>query len=193
MDNTVSFAELILKFWDTILKYIWPLYFRHEGFEIIKKTYGKPKKIYKDEERWCWKVPFCQTFDIVDMRDHTFNSTAHSFGCSAEHIVPYNIVIDTQVEFRIKDPFVIYNLNNDFTKQVNPLYIFVSNQVHQLLSSCFVDFKASVCLDVNELQNIINDKVHEFKNSDEKFYQYIEINKIIVTSYDYNISLRQIQ
>ena len=47
--------------------------------------------------------------------------------------------------------------------------------------------------DVNELQNIINDKVHEFKNSDEKFYQYIEINKIIVTSYDYNISLRQIQ
>ena len=37
MDNTISFAELILKFWNTILKYIWPLFFRHEGFNIIKK------------------------------------------------------------------------------------------------------------------------------------------------------------
>ena len=50
MDNTLSFAELILKFWNTILKYIRPLFFRHEGFNIIKKTYGKPTKIYKNNE-----------------------------------------------------------------------------------------------------------------------------------------------
>lgn len=184
MDNTVSFAELILKFWDTIIQYIWPLYFRNEGFYIIKKVCGKPSKIYKDEERWCWKLPLFQTFDVVDMRYQTFNCTAHSFIYNAEKIIPYNIVIDTQVEFRVKDPLIIYRLDKE------ALYSFVSNQVHQLLSFSFSE-KAS--LDLNNLQKLVNEKLNQFKDIDKEFYHDIEISKIVITSYDYNISLRQIQ
>ena len=190
MDNTLSFAELILKFWNTILEYIWPLYFRHEGFNIIKKTCGKPTKIYENSERFCWKCPFFQTFDIVDIRCQTFNSTAHSFGCNNIKTVPYNVVVDTQVEFRIIDPKVIYELNNDFNNQINPLYLFVSNQVHLLLSKCFLDTKQTGFLNLNNLQETINDKL---KNTDKDFGKYIKINRIVITSYDYNISLRQIQ
>lgn len=190
MDNTISFAELILKFWNTILKYIWPLFFRHEGFNIIKKTYGKPTKIYKNNERFCWKVPLFQTFDIVDMRFQTFNSTAHSFGFNSSRTIPYNIVIDTQIEFRIEDPKVIYEFNNDFNNPINPLYLFVSNQVHLLLSECFWDSKQIEPLDLKDLQTIVNDKLKEI---DDDFCQYIKINRVVITSYDYNISLRQIQ
>lgn len=190
MDNTLSFAELILKFWNTILEYLWPLYFRHEGFNIIKKTCGKPTKIYENNERFCWKIPFIQTFDIVDMRYQTFNSTAHSFGCNSSHTIPYNIVIDTQIEFRIKDPKVIYELNNDFNNQTNPLYLFVSNQVHLLLSECLLDSKQTDPINLKVLQNTVANKL---KNMNEDFCKYIKINRIVITSYDYNISLRQIQ
>ena len=33
-------------------------------------------------------------------------------------------MIDTQIEFRIKDPKVIYELNNDFNNQINNLLAF---------------------------------------------------------------------
>lgn len=192
MDNTISFSELILKFWDTILKFVWPLYFRHEGFYTIKKTCEKPVKIYKDNERWCWKFPFFQTFDIVDMRHQTFNCTAHSFGCNNRNVIPYNIVIDTQIEFRIKDPLVIYRFNNDFTNQINPLYLFVSNKVHQLLSECF-NTKLISDLDLNTIQRTVDNELGKLSRIDKNFCQNIEINKIIITSCDFNISLRQIQ
>ena len=193
MDNALSFSELILKFWDTILQLIWPIYFRNEGFYIIRKTYGKPGKIYKDNNRWCWKIPLLQKFDIIDMRYHTFNSTAHSFGYNIGNIIPYNLVIDTQVEFRIKDPCIIYKLNNDFSNQMNPLYSFVSNQVHQLLSLCCNNFKLDPKVDLDKIQESIDNELRTANKADETFYKGIEIRKIIITSFDYNISLRQIQ
>ena len=66
----------------------------------------------------------------------------------------------------------------------------MSNQVHLLLSKCFLDTKQTGFLNLNNLQETINDKL---KNTDKDFGKYIKINRIVITSYDYNISLRQIQ
>lgn len=194
--SQTSFADLVVTFWDHILMYVWPLKFRHEGFSIIRKTCGAPGKIYSFDERWCWKLPFIQSFDEVDMKSHTFNSTAHSFLCNNKKSLPYNIIIDTQVEFCIKNPLVIYKIDSDFKSTPNPLYSFISNEVHSIIMDALDTEIIEKNINSQEMQEIINKSLNDkVKNVMEnaKYENDILIEKIVITSYDYNISLRLVQ
>lgn len=99
-------VQLITQFWDRCTFFTEC----HQGQAVIKKRFGRPIK-WRTKPRWYWKWPLIDMFDKVDMRKQYVFLNAHSFyhsGMVNDTIVPYNILIDFQVEYQVVNPLVIY-------------------------------------------------------------------------------------
>ena len=139
MDNVSSIAELLAISWTYVSKLLSFVNIRNEGYAIIKRRWGKPVKVYDLSERWCWKWPIAEKFDIVDIRKQVIYLNAHSVknDDGSKNIIPFNTTIDAQCEFRIVNPNVIYKISDDIVKTENnytTIESYVDNTVHILIS-----------------------------------------------------------
>lgn len=157
MDNVSSIAELLAISWTYVSKLLSFVNIRNEGYAIIKRRWGKPVKVYDLSERWCWKWPIAEKFDIVDIRKQVIYLNAHSVknDDGSKNIIPFNTTIDAQCEFRIVNPNVIYKISDDIVKTENnytTIESYVDNTVHILISRIIRQ---------NGLSNITNANIQE--------------------------------
>lgn len=89
MDNVSSIAELLAISWTYVSKLLSFVNIRNEGYAIIKRRWGKPVKVYDLSERWCWKWPIAEKFDIVDIRKQVIYLNAHSVKMMTEAKTSY--------------------------------------------------------------------------------------------------------
>lgn len=182
------FLEAILQNISGLVDYLTPVRYCDEGFNVIRKTFGIPKKIFSTG--LCYKLPIIQSFDKVNMKRQVHFLNAHSVKSKNDKIIPYNITVDAQVEFRIIDPFVIYHIDIFDDANREPIRIYVDNEVHLLINSIIQDEN----LNAVDIQDRIN-KVLNIRNStpQDYFQKAIKIERIIISAFDYNLSIRHAQ
>ena len=150
------------------------------------------------------------TFDKVDMRKRYIQLNAHSFHSSQmkTSIIPYNIIIDVQVEYQVINPLVIYD-EYGFKEKEDVLTSYVNNTVQEFLSNILIQYGSELDYDtlIKELNNQLKEyqkyplKEEDIKAFDNPFTERLyskEVNtdkcisilNIVVTSFDKNISLR---
>lgn len=198
-------VQFITWFWDRFIFFTEC----NQGQAVIKKRFGYPIK-WRTKPRIYWKWPFMDMFDKVDMRKKYAQFNAHSFYDKEQKndaIIPYNILIDFQVEYQIINPLVIYEASG-YMEGEDIALSYVNNIIHSELSKLIQDKKEDLsyneillCLDkiveTLRIERISKDKEVEY---DDKFLKQnresidledcISINEIVITSFDKNISLR---
>ena len=136
----------------------------------------------------CYKFPIIQTFDIVNMKKQVHFLNAHSVKSKSDKVIPYNITIDAQVEFRIIDPMVIYSIDIFDDGNREPIRIYVDNEVHLLIDKVLKENPI-------DIQAMIDEALKK-KNCKEKtndLNDMIKIERIVISAFDYNLSLRHAQ
>ena len=147
-------------------------------------------------------------FDKVDMRKQYAFLNAHSFCCNwmvNDTIVPYNILIDFQVEYQVINPLVIYKASG-YKEGEDVSLSYVNNAVHSQMSELIQNNQDDLSYGqilgfVKQIAKALHAEPISQENKDQ--YQwpeqgtkeidlkdYISINEIIVTSFDKNLSLR---
>ena len=185
-----------------------------KGYGIIKKRFGQPIK-WRNKPSLYWKWPIIDTFDEVDMRKRYLQVNAHSFHSPdmKETIIPYNIIIDVQVEYEVINPLVIYN-EYGFKEGEEAYTSYVNNVVQEIISE--IIFEYGIDLDYIKLNSSLKNKtIHTIRKrlNEEEIRKYdnpycsinkknnnelkelnvedcISISNIVITSFDKNISLR---
>lgn len=180
-----------------------------KGYGVIKCRWGHPIK-WRNKARVYWKWPIMDTFDKVDMRKRYIQLSAHSFHSSQmkTSIIPYNIIIDVQVEYQVINPLIIYD-EYGFKEGEDAFNSYVNNTVHGILSNILMQYGSE--LDYNTLIKELNNQFKEYQKCPlkeeeikafdnpftERLYskevntdKCISILNIVVTSFDKNISLR---
>ena len=199
MDNVSSIAELLAISWTYVSKLLSFVNIRNEGYAIIKRRWGKPVKVYDLSERWCWKWPIAEKFDIVDIRNQVIYLNAHSVknDDGSKNIIPFNTTIDAQCEFRIVNPNVIYKISDDIVKTENN-YTTIESYV-DLISRIIRQNGLSSITNAN-IQEMMDRELARFnrghpqgfeKGFDFRISHAILIENIVIVSFDNNISLRQ--
>lgn len=180
--------ELLLRFVEKFFTTITFVGCCNKGYNLIRKTCGIPGKIYK-KPGIAFKIPLFQTYDVINMKKQVHFLNAHSVKSKNDKVIPYNITVDAQVEFRIIDPFVIYHIDTFDEGNREPIRIYVDNEVHLLINS-IIDYDITA----EEAQRLIDEKLAERnKNQQDYFQQAILIERIIISAFDYNLSLRHAQ
>lgn len=144
------------------------------------------------------------------MRKRYAQFNAHSFydmDQGNETIVPYNILIDFQVEYQIINPLVIYDASG-YIEGENIALSYVNNIVHSYLSQLIQEKGVGLSYQdvVSFISTIVKELHHDrYSYDDELRYDdafldkkrgcvdlksCISINDIVITSFDKNISLR---
>lgn len=150
-------------------------------------------------------------FDIVDIRKQYMQFNAHSFhGKSMEKsLIPYNIIIDFQVEYQVINPLIIYDeygFAQGESAQQSYINNLVQNEISKIIDTYGIDTTYS---NVDEHFNKVSkeltrtilsfDEVKEYddffrkkkrRSKEIKVEKCISINDIVITSFDKNISLR---
>jgi hypothetical protein len=142
------------------------------------------------------------------MRKKYLFVNAHSFHTPdmEKSIIPYNIVIDVQVEYQVVNPLVIYD-EYGFSDGEEANTSYVNNTVQGILSKIIE--KHGIELNYNtlvtEIRNMQEEytiktrSIEEIKTYDSKYKtlldslnikECISISNIVVTSFDKNISIR---
>lgn len=181
------FFELLFKYLAGAADLITPVRYCDKGLNVVKKCFGKPYKVY--QSGICFKVPLIEEFDKVNIKKQVHFLNAHSTIGGIDKIIPYNITVDAQVEFRIIDPYVIYQIDTFDTGGREPLRIYVDNEVHLLINDVVGDCNAS------NIQEKINKALDERNNKEtnDYFKKAIFIERIVISAFDYNLSLRHSQ
>lgn len=198
-------VRFITRFWDGFIF----LTVCNQGQAVIKKRFGYPIK-WRTKPRLYWKWPFIDMFDKVDMRKRYAQFNAHSFYDERQKndtIVPYNILIDFQMEYQIVNPLVIYEASGYFDRE-DIVLSYVNNIVHSRLSDLihakeedlsYADIVSFFDLMVHDLhldkisyenEVKLDDKFLNQQRKEIRLEECISINKIVITSFDKNISLR---
>lgn len=184
-----KFLELLLQNVNNLLNLLTPVYYCNAGFNIIRNTFGVPGKLY-DIPGICFKIPIIQSFDVVNVKKQVHFLNAHSVKSKNDKLIPYNITVDAQVEFRILDPYIIYKIDMFDDANREPIRIYVDNEVHLILN----EFIQNESISAIEMQKIINDKLLQRNNSPQDYFQKaILIDRIVISAFDYNLSLRHAQ
>jgi len=180
--------DLIFQNLYNIFDLITPVIYCNEGFNVIRKTFGVPGHIYK-KSGLCVKLPVIQSFDRVNMKLQVHFLNAHSVKSGNDKIIPYNITIDAQVEFGIIDPRIIYKIDMFDDGNREPIRIYVDNEVHLLINS-IIDCNITAA----EAQRLINAKLAERNQHPQNYFETaIKIERIILSAFDYNLSIRRAQ
>lgn len=131
-----------------------------KGYSIIKKRFGHPIK-WRNKPCLYWKWPLIDTFDKVDMRKHYLQVNAHSFHSEDMHstIVPYNIIIDVQVEYQVINPLVIYE-EYGFGEGEDAYISYVNNTVQEIISKIIK--KYGISLDYSQLEEELGESIDEY-------------------------------
>lgn len=181
------FLDVILQNISGLANFITPVRYCDKGFNVVRKTFGVPDKIYPSGI--CFKFPIIQTFDLVNIKKQVHFLNAHSVKGKNDKVIPYNITVDAQVEFRIIDPMVIYHIDTFDEGNREPIRIYVDNEVHLLINSII-----DTDITPEEAQKIINEKLKERNRSaDDYFQKAILIERIVISAFDYNLSIRHAQ
>lgn len=194
-------VQLLTQFWERCIF----LTECNQGQSVIKKRFGCPIK-WRTKPRWYWKWPFVDTFDKVDMRKRYAYLNAHSFYHEEmkDTIIPYNILVDFQVEYQVMNPLVIYEASG-YKEGEDVSLSYVNNIIHSRLSELIQKNLDSlsyikVLTYVDQIVKDLHTETISQENSEScqflkqgkvfNFKDYISINEIIITSFDKNISLR---
>ena len=201
-------VQLLQKFWDRCA-FITEC---EKGQSVIKRRLGYPIK-WRNKPRLYWKWPVIDMFDKVDMRKKYLQLNAHSFHSNnmEKSTIPYNLIIDFQVEYQVINPLVIYD-EYGFAEGESAQLSYINNKVQSRISDIIIEKGINITYEdiYNHLDKISEDNKKETldyiktKSYDCKFRdrktkkmennilteEYISINNIVVTSFDKNISLR---
>lgn len=198
-------VQLLTWFWDRCTLFTEC----NQGQAVIKKRFGYPIQ-WRTKPRWYWKCPFIDMFDKVDMRKRYAQFNVHSFyDMNQENgvIVPYNILIDFQVEYQIINPLVIYDACG-YMEGEDIALSYVNNIVHSYLSQLIQEKGVGLSYQdvVSFISSIVEELHHDrYSYDDELKYDdafldkkrsridlksCISINDVVITSFDKNISLR---
>lgn len=204
MDNVSSIAELLARSWSYVSKLLSFVNIRNEGTAIIKRRWGKPIKVYDMQERWAWKWPVAERFDVVDIRKQIIYLNAHSIknDVDEDYILPLNTTIDAQAEFRVVNPNIIYKISDDIVKYDENNYTttesYIDNTV-QLLISKVVSKYAHNGLTNTNIQEKMDEELALYnqgrptdfcKNMDVDVSNALLLERVVIVSFDNSISLR---
>ena len=143
-------------------------------------------------------------FDTINMKIQTSYLNAHSFLMKSrkDATLPTNIVIDAQIEYKIQEPTCIYTITE------KSLATCIDNKVHEIINEAINNTNEDIanvnifklCETIDEIRKNNNTLKYNSLNPDNNFEydsknekEIIEITKIIITSFDYNFSLRTTQ
>ena len=184
-----KFFELLLQNTNNILDLITFVKFCDEGYNIIRKTCGKPGKLYS-KSGICFKIPIIQGFDKINMKKQIHYLHVHSNLCETTRFIPFNKSVDAQIEYRIINPYVIYKINNYDDARHGAIRTFVDNEVHLMLNRILSKEKnkeVDIQLELNEAL-IKRNKEH----SDDFIKEAILIERIVVCAYDYSVTFKNV-
>lgn len=181
--------ELLFNNLSGLINYLTPIIYCDKGYNIIRKTFGTPGKIFTNSGI-CFKLPIIQSFDKVNTKLQVHFLNAHSVKSKNDKVIPYNITIDAQVEFRILDPMVIYYIDIEDNGNREPIRIYVDNEIHLIINEIIQEDN----LTASQIQKLLNQKLEE-RNQHPKNYleQAIKIERIVLSAFDYNLSIRHAQ
>ncbi len=181
--------ELLMQNIYNIFDLLTPIIYCDKGYNIIRKTFGTPGKIFTNSGI-CFKLPIIQSFDKVNTKLQVHFLNAHSVKSKNDKVIPYNITIDAQVEFRILDPMVIYYIDIEDNGNREPIRIYVDNEIHLIINEIIQEDN----LTASQIQKLLNQKLEE-RNQHPKNYleQAIKIERIVLSAFDYNLSIRHAQ
>ena len=150
------------------------------------------------------------------MRKRYLQVNAHSFHSNqmGNSLIPYNIIIDVQVEYTVINPLVIYN-EYGFAEGEDAYISFVNNSVQEIISKIIKTYGIELEYDILEsclkedvrtysLQPLSTDEIKSYDNPFSERYkkrhhiipkqvetqECISISNIVITSFDKNISIR---
>lgn len=173
--------------------------------ECIIRTYlGRPIGWYSRPSVY-FNVPFFQELIRVDMRRRFDTLYAHSFHFDEMEklIIPYNIIVDFQIEYQVKHPYIIFDIEEEASILITEDRKYESTKVKYMIEN-IIHSELSIYIHVNN-NNITYDDLIKFTDNMISKYKIIKdvdeksdynkdtsfsINNIVITSFDKNISLR---
>ncbi len=211
----LEFGKFFVQILQTFSARLSPLKECRKGDGLVKKRFGHPIK-WRNKPRIYWKWPIIDTFDKVDMRKKYLQVNAHSFHSNQMEnlLIPYNIIIDVQIEYAVINPLVIYD-EYGFAEGEEAYTSLVNNTVQEIISNIIKEY--GIKLDYNILESCLKENVQnynlqplsfdEIKLYDNPFserykkrhniapkqiesQECISISNIVITSFDKNISIR---
>ncbi len=211
----LEFGKFLVQLLQTFSARLLPLKECRKGEGLVKKRFGHPIK-WRNKPGLYWKWPVIDTFDRVDMRKRYLQVNAHSYHSNqmGNPLIPYNIIIDVQVEYAVINPLVIYD-EYGFAEGEDAYTSFVNNTVQEIISKIIQKYGIELeynilesCLkeDVQNysLQPLSTDEIKAYDNPFSERYkrrhniipkqvetqECISISNIVITSFDKNISIR---
>ena len=211
----LEFGKFFVQILQTFSARLSPLKECRKGDGLVKKRFGHPIK-WRNKPRIYWKWPIIDTFDKVDMRKKYLQVNVHSFHSNQMEnlLIPYNIIIDVQIEYAVINPLVIYD-EYGFAEGEEAYTSLVNNTVQEIISNIIKEY--GIKLDYNILESCLKENVQnynlqplsfdEIKLYDNPFserykkrhniapkqiesQECISISNIVITSFDKNISIR---
>lgn len=183
-----KFLDILIQNIGIIFDLVTPVIYCDEGYNIIRKTFGKPYKVFSTG--LCYKLPIIQSFDKVNMKKQVHFLNAHSVMAKDDKIIPYNITVDAQVEFKIIDPMVIYHIDMFDDANREPIRIYVDNEAHLIINSIIQDEN----LKATDIQKKIDNALNIRNSAPQNYLQKsIIIERIVISAFDFNLSIRHSQ
>lgn len=173
--------------------------------ECIIRTYlGRPIGWFLRPTVY-FNVPFLQDLIRVDMRRRFATLYAHSFHSNdmEKLLIPYNIIADFQIEYQVKHPYIIFNIEEESSVSMTEerkyestkIRYMIENMIHAELSKYIQKKGGSINYD--ELIDFTDDVIAKYKqienvaeNTEFEEGKAFSINSIVITSFDKSIAHR---
>lgn len=190
----LELGKFIVKFIENSWELVIPIKVCDEGCVLVRKCLGNPKEYMGAGLHW--KIPFIQEFDEVDMRNKTYQGTAHSFKTKPKlmNLFPANELIDYIVVCRVVNPYIFYHFDEDNIDHL------LDEKIHNIINDLHRTNKDKLNYEtINKLLresiSTINKEFNGVYNSpsntkSSNILEFIKIESISITSFDYNLSHR---
>lgn len=175
-----------------------------QGECIIKTRLGNPQ-YWNSKPTVYFNIPFIQELIKVDMRRRFDTLYAHSFHfCNMEKLlIPYNIIVDFQIEYQIKHPYIIFNIEDESSVPITEDRKFESNKIKHMIENIIHSELAKYIhkkdgkISYDDLIKFTDEMIDKYKITDDiranthfELDKSFSLNNIVITSFDKNISLR---
>lgn len=171
---------------------------------IIRTCLGRPIGWYSKPTVY-FNVPFFQELIRVDMRRRFDTLYAHSFHFNdmEKLLIPYNIIADFQIEYQVKHPYIIFNIEEESNVSITEerkyestkVKHMIENIIHSELSKHIHERGGNISYD--DLIKFTDNMIEKYKQTENvahnaKFEEQkaFSLNSIVITSFDKSISHR---